>query len=72
MTPAKCPYGAGICDDREARRYDLNYFRFYVGTGATSPGAASGVPAAGIGYPTVIKYDNRLQTAPPSGFSIKK
>lgn len=72
MTPLKCPYGAGTCDDQEAKRYDLNYFRFYTGTGASSPGAAIGVPSGGIGYPMVIKYDNRIQTAPPLGFSIQQ
>ncbi|MDP2103569.1 MAG: hypothetical protein Q8K26_01450, partial [Candidatus Gracilibacteria bacterium] len=70
MTPLKCPYGAGTCTDQEAKRYDLNYFRFYTGTGATSPGAAIGVPSEGIGYPFVIKYDSRLQTAPPPGFKV--
>ena len=62
--------GAGTCTDKEAKRYDLNYFRFYTGTLSSSPGAAILVPSAGIGYPLVIEYDNRLQTAPPPGFSM--
>lgn len=37
MTPLKCPYGAtGTCSDQEAKRYDLNYFRFYDGTGVAA------------------------------------
>lgn len=70
MTPLKCPYNVTGCTDQIAKRYDLNYFRFYTGTGASSPGAAPGVPAAGFSFPFVIEYDNRLQTAPPPGFSI--
>ncbi len=72
MTPLKCPYNISGCTDEIAKHYDLNYFRFYTGTGASSPGAALSpqVPAGGEKYPFVIKYDTRLQTAPPPGFKI--
>lgn len=70
MTPLKCPYGAGSCTDQEAKRYDLNYFRFYTGTNSSSPGSAALVPSGGFGYPFVIEYDTRIQIAPPPGFSM--
>lgn len=73
MTPLKCPYNVVGCSDVIAKRYDLNYFRFYKGIGATSPGASLNpqVPAGSETYPFVIKYDSRLQTAPPPGFTIQ-
>lgn len=78
MTPLKCPYnvscstGNEINDNKIAKRYDLNYFRFYIGMTAMSPGAATGVPNGGMGYPFVIKYDPRLQATPPPGFKISQ
>lgn len=33
MTPLKCPYNVTGCNDIVAKRYDLNFFRFYDGTG---------------------------------------
>jgi hypothetical protein len=49
VKPLKCPYnvncatGDEVADSKTAKRYDLNYFRFYNGT----DGAAPDVPAAG-------------------------
>ena len=70
MTPLKCPYNVTGCDDITAKRYDLNYFRFYTGSGASDPKAALGVPAGNETYPFIIKYDPRFGTTPPPGFAI--
>lgn len=67
MTPLVCPYNITTCNDVSAKRYDLNYFRFYDGVSS-----APGVPDIGKDYPFVIYYDSRLQTSPPPGFVVSE
>jgi hypothetical protein len=75
VTPARCPVlMTDSCTAAEAKKWDLNFFRFYQkdpdGAGPlTGVGtAATGVPPSGTDYPFIIRFDPKIISDPPPGF----
>ncbi len=75
MIPKKCPFNIiETCTDAIAKRFDLNYFRFYIKNTATSPDTnwqwnpAVNMPSWWEDFPFVLEYDWDLIGNPPIWF----
>lgn len=80
----KCPYrfnSSSVCDDKEAKRYDLNHFRYYI-KDSVGDGFNPGTWAWEINTwpdiidmtkpwyqaPMIVEYDTLIQSNPPKIF----
>lgn len=80
----KCPYrfnSSTPCDEKEAKRYDLNHFRYYIDGSVGSafePGTWAweidtwpdviDMTKTGYKAPMIVEYDNQIQLNPPKIF----